>query len=89
MNSAGNDTLAKTYFSLVGRLHLFRTRGLVLGGGFETSNAEHRRIVEALDARDPAAAFDAGYLHVERAKQRVAASSDDELRHDTQRHSKS
>ena len=76
VNSCGNATLANIYFDLVGRLHLFRARGLVHGGGFESSNAEHRAIVEALDDRDPQAAFEAAYMHVQRGKQRVMVSGD-------------
>ena len=76
VNSCGNSTLANIYFDLVSRLHLFRARGLVHGGGFENSNAEHRAIVEALDDRNPLAAFEAGYAHVQRGKSRVMMSGD-------------
>lgn len=76
VKSCGNSTLANIYFDLVGRLHLFRARGLVHGGGFESSNAEHRAIVEALDDRDPHAAFEAAYMHVQYGKQRVMVSGD-------------
>ena len=71
-----NKVLAETYSGLVSRLQLFRARGLVHGGGFENSNIEHRAIMAALDARDPLAAFEAGFAHVQAGKARILASSD-------------
>ena len=50
VEGAANPVLAQTYAGLVSRLHLFRARGLVHGGGFESSNVEHRAIVAALAA---------------------------------------
>ena len=77
VHGAGNAVLEQSYLSLVSRLQLFRTRGLVHGGGFESSNIEHRRIVDALDARDPLAAFEAAYRHVQAGKARVVTTPDD------------
>lgn len=74
VNGTSNTVLSETYFGLVSRLHLFRARGLVHGGGFESSNIEHRAIVDALDARDPRAAFEAGFAHVQAGKQRIVTS---------------
>ncbi len=71
-----NKVLAETYSGLVSRLQLFRARGLVHGGGFESSNVEHRAIMSALDARDPHAAFEAGFAHVQAGKARILASGD-------------
>lgn len=71
-----NRILAETYFGLVSRLQLFRARGLVHGGGFESSNIEHRAIVTALDDRNPHAAFEAGFAHVQAGKARILASGD-------------
>ena len=71
-----NSVLADAYFSMVRRLHLYRARGLVHGGGFESSNIEHRAILDALDARNPHAAFEAGYLHVQAGKVRIMATDD-------------
>lgn len=76
VTGTGNKVLAETYFGLVSRLQLFRARGLVHGGGFESSNIEHRAIMAALDARDPLAAFEAGFGHVQSGKARILASSD-------------
>lgn len=76
VNGTGNEVLVETYFGLVSRLQLFRARGLVHGGGFESSNIEHRAIMAALDARDPRAAFEAGYTHVQAGKARIISSAD-------------
>jgi DNA-binding GntR family transcriptional regulator len=77
VKGSANATLAETYNGLVSRLHLFRARGLVHGGGFESSNVEHRAIVAALDARDPRAAFEAGYAHVQAGKARIVTTAAD------------
>ena len=76
VNGSGNPVLAQTYFGMVSRLHLFRARGLVNSGGFEVSNIEHRRILKALDERDPIAAFEAGYAHVQGGKARMVTTGD-------------
>jgi DNA-binding GntR family transcriptional regulator len=76
VRGAANPVLAETYTTLVSRLHLFRARGLVHGGGFESSNIEHRRIVDALDARDAIAAFEAGYAHVQAGKARIVTTAE-------------
>ena len=76
VRGTGNMVLAETYFTMVSRLQLFRARGLVHGGGFESSNIEHRAILDALDKRDPIAAFEAGYQHVQAGKARVVTSGD-------------
>lgn len=76
VHGTGNVVLAETYFGLVSRLQLFRARGLVHGGGFANSNVEHRAIMTALDARDPRAAFEAGFAHVQAGKARIISSSD-------------
>ena len=76
VTGTGNEVLADTYFGLISRLQLFRARGLVHGGGFESSNIEHRAIVTALDARDPHGAFEAGWAHVQAGKTRILASDE-------------
>jgi DNA-binding GntR family transcriptional regulator len=76
VSGAGNTTLAETYERMVSRLHLYRARGLVHGGGFERSNIEHGRIMAALEARDPSAAFEAGYDHVQQGKARTVLTPD-------------
>ena len=72
--SAGNATLAAEYASFVKKLHLFRARSLVQGGGLAVSNREHREIVDALASGDMERAHAAHWRHVERAKHRLLAS---------------
>ncbi|HWT31765.1 MAG TPA: FCD domain-containing protein [Propylenella sp.] len=71
---AGNATLATEYRALVKKLHLFRARSLVQGGGLAVSNREHGEIVVALAAGDLERAHAACWRHVERAKHRLLAS---------------
>jgi len=76
VNGTGNLILAKTYFAQVSRLQLFRARGLVQEGAFKSSNAEHRLILDTLDARDPRAAFEAGFAHVLEGRSRTILTGD-------------
>src|SRR5688500_2704922 len=73
---AGNATLAREYRAMVKKLHLFRARSLVQGGGLAVSNREHAEIVDALAASDVGRAHAACWRHVERAKHRLLASLD-------------
>lgn len=74
IDACGNATLAAQYRGLVKKLHLFRARSLVQGGGLEVSNSEHRAMVEAVAARDPERAGQAHADHVARAKARLLAA---------------
>ncbi len=74
IDSCGNATLAAQYRGLVKKLHLFRARSLVQGGGLEVSNSEHREMVDAVAARDPERAQRAHAEHVARAKARLIAA---------------
>jgi DNA-binding GntR family transcriptional regulator len=74
IDACGNATLAAQYRGLVKKLHLFRARSLVQGGGLEVSNSEHREMVEAITARDPERAQRAHSDHVARAKARLLAA---------------
>ncbi|MGO4673227.1 FCD domain-containing protein [Bosea sp. 2YAB26] len=74
IDACGNGTLAAQYRGLVKKLHLFRARSLVQGGGLEVSNSEHREMVEAIAARDPERAQRAHSDHVARAKARLLAA---------------
>lgn len=76
VESAGNATLASEYRAMVKKLHLFRARGLVQGGGLAVSNREHREIVDALASGDVERAHAAGWRHVERSKHRLLATLD-------------
>ncbi|MBM6583689.1 FCD domain-containing protein [Microvirga sp. BT689] len=71
VDSAGNAMLAQQYRSFVKKLHLFRARSLVQGGGLAVSNEEHREIVAAIAARDPAWAHEAHWRHVTSARDRL------------------
>lgn len=53
---AGNDRLKAICAGLVKELHLYRRRSIIAGGGVKVSNREHKRILAALKARDPARA---------------------------------
>jgi hypothetical protein len=53
VDAAGNATLAGQYRAFVKKLHLFRARSLVQGGGLAVSNREHREMLSAIAARDP------------------------------------
>jgi len=61
---AGNRRLAALYQSLARELHVQRYRALSAENMLAVSNAEHRAIVEAIAARDPAGAFAAAQAHV-------------------------
>ncbi|MFZ4809205.1 MAG: GntR family transcriptional regulator [Hyphomicrobiaceae bacterium] len=61
---AGNGRLLGMYQRLINELHTVRRNGLLSGGGLAVSNIEHRRIVDALAARDPQAASAALRAHV-------------------------
>lgn len=74
VEKAGNATLARDYAAMVKKLHLFRARSLVQGGGLAVSNREHREIVNALASGDLDRAHAACWRHVERAKHRLIAS---------------
>ncbi len=72
MRFAGNSRLHTLYGELIRELHLFRERALLHDGGLAVSNAEHRRIVDALRARDAAAATEEAFNHVLSGKARMA-----------------
>ena len=76
VDSAGNGTLAVEYRRFVDKLHLFRARSLVQGGGLAVSNREHREMVDALASGDGERAFIAHWRHVDRAKKRLLAAID-------------
>ncbi len=60
----GNGRLAQIYLSLARELHIQRYRALASGDVLDVSNAEHRAIVDAVAAHDPARAFAAGRAHI-------------------------
>jgi len=60
----GNARLAQIYLGLARELHIQRYRALSNGDVLHISNAEHRALLDAVVARDPAAAFAAGRAHI-------------------------
>lgn len=72
MKMADNDKLSGIYMSVVNQTHLFRRRGMVQQESLQLSNAEHRRIVQALKARDGEQAERALTEHVHRGWERLA-----------------
>jgi phosphonate utilization transcriptional regulator len=71
MEFAGNGELAAIYRRLVGSLTLFRRHTLATEGSLVESNAEHRRIVECLAARDCAGAGSRMQEHIEASGKRM------------------
>jgi DNA-binding GntR family transcriptional regulator len=61
---AGNKRLELIYQSFVRELHIQRYRALASRDVLHISNAEHREIVDALEARDPVRALIAARTHI-------------------------
>lgn len=74
VESAGSKTLFAEYLRFVKKMHLFRAKSLVQGGGLAVSNREHRDMVDALASGDIERAHRAHWRHVERAKARLLAA---------------
>lgn len=71
LHASENKTLIDEYQRFVNRMHLFRVKGLVQGGGLAVSNSEHAAMLEALASGDPDRAQATHWRHVQRAKQRM------------------
>lgn len=71
VRSTENGRLLKMYRALVKEFHLFRTHGLVQRSALLESNREHREILDALKARNAAAAYAASFSHVGQGKERM------------------
>jgi DNA-binding GntR family transcriptional regulator len=74
---ADNHKLAELSPWLEAELHLFRRRGLVLPGSMETSNDEHRAILEALRNGQDVIASRLAERHILAGKARFLRSLDD------------
>ena len=74
VKAAGNRTLAVEYHRFVKKMHLFRVKSLVQGGGLAVSNHEHAQILETLTSRDPDRSFTAHWSHVDNAMRRMIAA---------------
>lgn len=78
MREADNETMRNEYQRLVAKLHLFRAKSLVQGGGLSVSNDEHMEILRALRGGDGDECYLAGWRHVDRAKLRMMSTLDAE-----------
>lgn len=74
VEASGNRMLVHEYQRFVKKMHLFRQRSLVQGGGLAVSNREHAEMLASLAAGDPERAHTTHWLHVERAKHRLVAA---------------
>ena len=74
IDASGNGLLALEYARFVNKMHLFRQKSLVQGGGLAVSNSEHREMLSALSSGDPDRAYQTHWRHVERAKHRMIAA---------------
>jgi DNA-binding GntR family transcriptional regulator len=79
VEAADNGRLQEIYQGLVKELRLFRRRGLVSGAAMESSNREHRAIVDAIASRDAARAAATMEDHILQGKARFLAAAGDEL----------
>lgn len=70
-----NRRLVEIYQGLVKEIRLFRRRGLASNDAMQTSNREHRAIVEAITARDRARAAAAMEEHILQGKIRFLAAA--------------
>lgn len=72
----GNSRLMRSYRALIKEFQLFRAHGLVQSDALRESNQEHHAILDALERRDSAAAYDTSFRHVQHGKQRMFAAFD-------------
>lgn len=79
VHAADNRRLQQVYDGLVKELRLFRRRGLASGDAMSASNREHRAIVEAIAARDPAGAATAMGNHILQGKTRFLSAAAEQL----------
>lgn len=71
LKASNNKILIDEYQRLVKKMHLFRVKGLVQGGGLAVSNSEHAAMLEALASGDAERAHATHWRHVQRAKDRM------------------
>jgi DNA-binding GntR family transcriptional regulator len=77
---AGNGKLTTVYRKLIKELSLFRRLNLADGGLMPVSANEHRQIVKAIAAGDPASAGRAMFRHVMESKERTIKNHQHEPR---------
>jgi DNA-binding GntR family transcriptional regulator len=71
VRSTRNQRLVDLFLGTDKELHLYRHRSLVQSSGMSVSNREHREIVDAVAARDPARAGKAFKTHVLNGRDRA------------------
>jgi DNA-binding GntR family transcriptional regulator len=79
VETADNCRLQEVYNGLAKELRLFRRRGLVSGAAMESSNREHRAIVDAIASHDAVRAAATMENHILQGKVRFLAAAADEL----------
>jgi DNA-binding GntR family transcriptional regulator len=79
VENAANSRLQEVYDGLAKELRLFRRRGLVSGAAMESSNREHRAIVDAIASHDAVRAAATMENHILQGKVRFLAAAVDEL----------
>jgi DNA-binding GntR family transcriptional regulator len=79
VKATGNRRLLEVYDGLVKEMRLTRQRGLVSSAALESSNAEHRAILDAIAARDAAGAAATMENHILHGKARFLVAAADEL----------
>src|SRR5262249_25619668 len=77
--AADNLRLQQVYNGLAKELRLFRRRGLASGEAMDASNREHHAIVDAIAARDRAAAAAAMEHHILQGKARFLSAAANEM----------
>ena len=77
MELCGNRRVRADYEGVVKEMHLFRRRALSRVSRITASLAEHRAIVAAIRAGDPARAFALGREHVQHGRERFVAALED------------
>jgi phosphonate utilization transcriptional regulator len=73
---AGNPALTAIYRRVINELALFRRHSLARGGMLQTSNAEHRVIIERLSAGNATDAGKAMYKHVMASGERMRSAQE-------------
>jgi DNA-binding GntR family transcriptional regulator len=79
VKATDNRRLLEVYNGLVKEMRLFRSRGLASSAAMESSNAEHRAIVDAIAARDTTRAAANMENHILQGKARFLTAAADDL----------
>ncbi|MBY0269710.1 MAG: FCD domain-containing protein [Burkholderiales bacterium] len=79
VTATDNRRLDEVYRGLANESRLFRRRGLVSAGAMESSNREHRAIVDAIASRDAARAAATMENHILQGKARFLSAAVDEI----------